>query len=237
MEVEGNNRVHVRGNRQTEGGGVGCPGEKGPPAQRLQGKGNSLPGRSAPFQAGQGSSPQGLEQFNQPRSNNAEILQEMPRDRDARKLRNVRHRRVRKKVSGSPDQPRLCVFRSLRSIYAQIIDDTGGKTWLPRPARMRQRKPGQPIHPKTASFYTAVGTAVGPAGLGAGHYQGSLRPGRVQVPRTGQGLGRRSTRGRSSVLMVSTANRPRPNRPTQGTGRRPFRVSPNASFTPAALPK
>ncbi len=52
----------------------------------------------------------------------------MPRDKDARKLRIVRHRRVRNKVSGTPQQPRLCIFRSLRHIYAQVIDDTVGCT-------------------------------------------------------------------------------------------------------------
>ncbi|MHC4916092.1 MAG: 50S ribosomal protein L18 [Planctomycetota bacterium] len=39
-----------------------------------------------------------------------------------------RHRRVRKKVSGGPDKPRLCVFRSQQHIYAQLIDDVAGKT-------------------------------------------------------------------------------------------------------------
>ena len=80
----------------------------------------------------------------------------MPRDRDARKLRNVRHRRVRKKVSGSPEQPRLCVFRSLRSIYAQIIDDTGGKTLVSASSQDAVKEAGEPIQPKTA-ISTAVG--------------------------------------------------------------------------------
>ncbi len=52
----------------------------------------------------------------------------MPRDKDGRKLRIVRHARVRRKVKGSPHRPRLCVFRSLRQIYAQVIDDTNGHT-------------------------------------------------------------------------------------------------------------
>lgn len=39
-----------------------------------------------------------------------------------------RHKRVRKLVSGTAERPRLCVFRSLKNIYAQIIDDASGKT-------------------------------------------------------------------------------------------------------------
>lgn len=39
-----------------------------------------------------------------------------------------RHKRVRKLISGTPSRPRLCVFRSLANIYAQIIDDVNGVT-------------------------------------------------------------------------------------------------------------
>jgi large subunit ribosomal protein L18 len=39
-----------------------------------------------------------------------------------------RHRRVRKKVLGQPDRPRLVVFRSARHIYVQVVDDTTGRT-------------------------------------------------------------------------------------------------------------
>jgi large subunit ribosomal protein L18 len=42
--------------------------------------------------------------------------------------RKRRHRRVRKKISGTAERPRLNVFRSLRHIYAQIIDDDRGRT-------------------------------------------------------------------------------------------------------------
>ena len=52
----------------------------------------------------------------------------MPKDKDARKLRLARHVRVRRKVKGSPGRPRLCVFRSLQHIYAQVIDDSNGRT-------------------------------------------------------------------------------------------------------------
>lgn len=39
-----------------------------------------------------------------------------------------RHERVRKKVMGTAERPRLCVYRSLRHMYAQIIDDEAGHT-------------------------------------------------------------------------------------------------------------
>jgi len=50
----------------------------------------------------------------------------------AKKSRRVqrerRHRRIRKRVVGTPERPRLNVFRSLKHIYAQIIDDSRGHT-------------------------------------------------------------------------------------------------------------
>ncbi|AHM55506.1 50S ribosomal protein L18 [Peptoclostridium acidaminophilum DSM 3953] len=39
-----------------------------------------------------------------------------------------RHKRVRAKVAGTPERPRLSVFRSLNNIYVQIIDDVAGNT-------------------------------------------------------------------------------------------------------------
>lgn len=42
--------------------------------------------------------------------------------------RERRHRRVRARVQGTAERPRLCVYRSLKHIYAQLIDDTAGKT-------------------------------------------------------------------------------------------------------------
>lgn len=42
--------------------------------------------------------------------------------------RKRRHERVRKRLSGTASSPRLCVFRSLRHIYAQVIDDSSGHT-------------------------------------------------------------------------------------------------------------
>ncbi len=47
---------------------------------------------------------------------------------DRRQLRLVRHKRLRKKIFGTPERPRLAVFRSEKHMYAQIIDDTKGIT-------------------------------------------------------------------------------------------------------------
>ncbi len=41
--------------------------------------------------------------------------------------RKTRHRRIRKKIKGTSERPRLCVFRSNRHIYAQLIDDEKGE--------------------------------------------------------------------------------------------------------------
>ncbi len=46
------------------------------------------------------------------------------------RMRKVRHRRVRKSIRGDAARPRLNVFRSLKHIYAQVIDDTAGATLL-----------------------------------------------------------------------------------------------------------
>ena len=47
---------------------------------------------------------------------------------DSNKARLKRHVRVRAKISGTPERPRLNVFRSAKHIYAQIIDDVNGVT-------------------------------------------------------------------------------------------------------------
>ena len=46
--------------------------------------------------------------------------------RDRNEVRVIRHARVRKKISGTPEMPRLSVYRSNKHIQAQIIDDTKG---------------------------------------------------------------------------------------------------------------
>jgi len=48
--------------------------------------------------------------------------------RDSKAIKKIRHRRVRQKVAGTISRPRLCVFRSLNHVHAQLIDDSRGQT-------------------------------------------------------------------------------------------------------------
>ncbi len=54
----------------------------------------------------------------------------MPKTIDRSRMRIVRHQRLRKRITGVPDRPRLSVYHSNRHFYAQIIDDQAGKTLL-----------------------------------------------------------------------------------------------------------
>ncbi len=58
-----------------------------------------------------------------------------------RESRIKRRKRVRRKIRGTTERPRLCVYRSSRNIYAQIIDDTTGKTLVEASSLSRELKP------------------------------------------------------------------------------------------------
>jgi large subunit ribosomal protein L18 len=47
---------------------------------------------------------------------------------EKKEIRNRIHQRIRRKLAGTPERPRLAVFRSVAHIYAQVIDDTAGRT-------------------------------------------------------------------------------------------------------------
>ena len=54
----------------------------------------------------------------------------MFKTRDRNADRKIRHARVRRKISGTPEMPRLCVYRSLNNIYAQVIGRHQGASLL-----------------------------------------------------------------------------------------------------------
>lgn len=83
----------------------------------------------------------------------------------SRAARVRRHTRVRKKVAGTPERPRLAVFRSLSHIYAQVIDDEKGHTVAAASSLDKAIKGG--TGNKSASA-KAVGTAVAQKAKDAG---------------------------------------------------------------------
>ena len=60
-------------------------------------------------------------------------------------LRRKRHARLRLRISGSAERPRLSVFRSAKYIYAQVIDDTTGRTLAAASSREAELADGRPV--------------------------------------------------------------------------------------------
>ena len=75
------------------------------------------------------------------------------------KGREIRHRRIRKKVSGTNTRPRLAVFRSARHIYVQAIDDNAGST-LVASSTVAIQKSLKKIYTGNKEAAKAVGTDV-----------------------------------------------------------------------------
>jgi large subunit ribosomal protein L18 len=50
------------------------------------------------------------------------------REKTREGMRRIRHRRIRKRVVGLPGRPRLAIFRSHQHLYAQLVDDTAGRS-------------------------------------------------------------------------------------------------------------
>jgi len=102
---------------------------------------------------------------------------------DVRAARRRRHTRLRKRLSGTTARPRLCVFRSLNQIYAQVIDDTAGRT-LAAASSLDAALRGSGSKTERAK---AVGTAIAEKAKAAGISQvvfdrgGYMYHGRVQA--------------------------------------------------------
>ena len=99
-----------------------------------------------------------------------------------------RHRRIRRKVFGTPERPRLAVFRSHRHIYAQVIDDVAQHTLASASTLDRElREAFKDIGTATREAAAVVGRSVAQRALQAGISQvvfdrgGKLYHGRVQA--------------------------------------------------------
>lgn len=92
--------------------------------------------------------------------------------------RVVRHNRIRAKVSGTAERPRLAVFRSNRFVYAQLIDDVAGKTIAAVDTRKQK---GATLSERATAVGTAMAETAKKAGLtevvfdrGGFRYQGTI---------------------------------------------------------------
>ena len=86
-------------------------------------------------------------------------------EKKARRIR--RKRRIRKKIYGTSERPRLTVFRSLKHIYAQLIDDTTGRTLAEASTRSKELK-GSSGYMGNVSAAGKVGKLLGERALAQG---------------------------------------------------------------------
>ena len=106
--------------------------------------------------------------------------------KDKNQDRVIRHARVRKKISGTAESPRLCVYRIANYIYAQVIDDVKGNT-LCSASTMSKDVAAQIAQATKTEASKIVGAAVAKKALDLGIKQvvfdrgGYLYTGRVQA--------------------------------------------------------
>ncbi|MGI6129950.1 MAG: 50S ribosomal protein L18 [bacterium] len=91
----------------------------------------------------------------------------MIKKEDRKKRRQLRHLRVRKKVAGTSDRPRLAVYRSLKHIYVQIINDDTGTT-LMSASSLDPEIRGQVAHGSNKEAAQAVGELIAKRALAGG---------------------------------------------------------------------
>jgi large subunit ribosomal protein L18 len=88
------------------------------------------------------------------------------KDKEIARLK--RKKRVRKKIGGTPEMPRLTVFKSARHIYAQIIDDTIGCTLAATSTLSKELRPKAKGVSGNIKGAVLVGEAIAKQGLGKG---------------------------------------------------------------------
>ena len=90
----------------------------------------------------------------------------MGRPEEKRAARVRRHERVRRTIRGTAERPRLCVFKSLNHIYAQVIDDEAGRTLASASTLSKELKAPETRVKKTEAA-KAVGTLVAERAMAA----------------------------------------------------------------------
>ena len=120
--------------------------------------------------------------------------------RDRNEVRKIRHERVRKKISGTAARPRLCVYRSLKHIYAQIIDDSVGNT-LVAASTVEKEIAGQLGELDKKGAAKLVGKVVAQRARQRALTMSSLTAVDISIPAVWPSWRWRS-RGRSGLLMV-----------------------------------
>ena len=171
-----------------------------PQARPVQGQGRAVPGRGRQAQGREDGQvmAQAAISSGQDRRGHKPVGTDISTARRVSRLR--RHNRLRKRVAGTPERPRLVVKRSSRHIHVQVVDDTAGHTLVsastmdaePARRRGRQVRPGPP------------GRCAGRrAGQGRRDHRGRLRPRWQPVRRAHRGAGRRRPRGRAGLLMTA----------------------------------
>lgn len=81
--------------------------------------------------------------------------------------RQARHLRVRKDVFGTPERPRLCVYRSLKNISVQVIDDVNGRT-LAAASTLDKELKAEAAYGGNKDAAKLVGTAIAKKAIAAG---------------------------------------------------------------------
>ena len=85
-----------------------------------------------------------------------------------REMRDIRHKRLRKRVSGTSERPRLAVYRSSKHIYAQIIDDIAGRTLVSACSLEPELRKAAENKGSTVAGAAAVGALVAQKAAGKG---------------------------------------------------------------------
>ena len=121
-----------------------------------------------------------------------------------RKMERIRrHIRVRTKVSGTAECPRLCVYRSNTNIYAQIVDDTKGITLVAASTLDKE------IKEKHSNIEAAkeVGTLIAKRAIEKNIKNVLYDRGRIYLSWSNKGISRISTKWRIAILINNNKNK------------------------------